>query len=232
MNYDFEDFEIETNDGYKLNLFRIKSKNLKDGAPVALFMHALLDSADAFVVNKENSPAFILASKGYDVFVGNNRGNRFSRKHRDFDPEGDADSKKRFWDFSFQEMAEEDLPALLNFITDKTKQEKLTYIGHQQGNTQMLYALADPNISPKVSKKLNLLIALSPMTRMDNMDSQFIRFFSNFQGIIGFVTDLFSSYEVFGEGAHMLGTYECKLIPEVCHLAKSFVDSSTTEYDD
>jgi hypothetical protein len=41
-----------------------------------------LDSADGAVLNDEGrAPAFILASKNYDVWLGNSRGSRYSKNH-------------------------------------------------------------------------------------------------------------------------------------------------------
>jgi hypothetical protein len=48
--------------------------------------------------------AFLLADHGFDVWLNNSRGNRFSRHHVYLDPDVD----KEFWNFSFQEMAEFD----------------------------------------------------------------------------------------------------------------------------
>lgn len=50
--------------------------------------HGLFDSADAWVANtKETAPAFVFARLGYDVWLGNNRGNEFSRKNTKIDPD-------------------------------------------------------------------------------------------------------------------------------------------------
>lgn len=73
----------------------------------------------------DESPAFVLAREGYDVWLGNNRGNRYSRKHKNLDPQ-DA----KFWDFSWKEMGEHDAPAIIDFVRHKTKLDKISYIGH------------------------------------------------------------------------------------------------------
>ena len=53
-------------------------------------MHGLIDSSDAFITNGEDkSVAFILANKGYDVFLLNNRGNFKSRNHTYLNPDKD-----------------------------------------------------------------------------------------------------------------------------------------------
>jgi alpha-beta hydrolase superfamily lysophospholipase len=108
--YLFEERKLTTTDGYILSLFRVRKPDCKQGAAVVFMQHGLADSADAFIMNKkQGSPAFMLAEAGYDVWLGNNRGSRYSRAHTTLDPDSwDKETKKRFWNFSFQEMAEYD----------------------------------------------------------------------------------------------------------------------------
>lgn len=68
----------------------------------------------------------MFADAGFDVWMNNSRGNRHSRNHMYLDPDVDKD----FWNFSFQEIAEFDLPAMINHILDETGVNNLTYIGH------------------------------------------------------------------------------------------------------
>lgn len=44
-----------------------------------------------------------------------------------------------FLDYSFDEMANYDLPDSVNFILNKTGQEQLYYVGHSQGTTIGMY---------------------------------------------------------------------------------------------
>jgi hypothetical protein len=61
--------------------------------------------------------------------MNNSRGNKFSRAHKYLDPDHD----KSYWDFSFPQMAEYDLPAAITTVLAKTGASSLSYIGHSQG---------------------------------------------------------------------------------------------------
>jgi pimeloyl-ACP methyl ester carboxylesterase len=75
--------------------------------------------------------AFMLAREGYDVWMGNNRGNWFSLNHTQYDT-----SQEEFWQFDFEEMGIYDLPAQIDHILNTTHKDKLAaYIGHSEGTT-------------------------------------------------------------------------------------------------
>jgi gastric triacylglycerol lipase len=132
--------------------------------------HGLFDSSDSWVSNYENkSLPFILANKGYDVWLGNNRGNKHSRNHIKLNP----DKNKEFWKFSLHEMGTLDLPAMIDFILKETGSEKISYIGHSQGTSQLFAALTLDN--EYFSKRLNAFIALGPVTRLHEIGSSFVK---------------------------------------------------------
>lgn len=74
--------------------------------------------------------------RGYDIWLGNARGNTFSRNHTTVDPDDAA-----FWKFSWHEIAIYDLPAIIDFILERTQQQQLIYTGYSQGGTIMFVLL-------------------------------------------------------------------------------------------
>lgn len=97
--FPFENHTVTTEDGYLLELHRIpygrKKGNNQKRAPVLIIPGTGCSSAD-WVNTGENSLGFILADRGYDVWLGNYRGTTWSRKHIKLNPDVD---RKKFWDY-------------------------------------------------------------------------------------------------------------------------------------
>ncbi|OWF52686.1 gastric triacylglycerol lipase-like [Mizuhopecten yessoensis] len=162
--YPCEEYTIETKDGYLLGIQRIPhgrdnrhhTHNSQPRPPVFL-QHGLLGTSADWVINLANeSLGFQLADAGFDVWMGNSRGNTYSTRHVKLSPHCD-----KFWEFSFDEMAKYDVPAVLNHILTVTEQNNLFYIGHSQG-TLINFAMLSEN--PELAKKIKLFVALGPVT--------------------------------------------------------------------
>ena len=65
-----------------------------------------------------------------------------------------------FWNYSFEKMAEYDVPTLVRRVKAMTGMRKIFYIGRGQGADAMFFALADPNSSIKAD--LHKFVALAP----------------------------------------------------------------------
>jgi lysosomal acid lipase/cholesteryl ester hydrolase len=72
------------------------------------------------------APAFVLSRAGYDVWLGNSRGNKYSRGK----VASDNINRKKYWEFDFEKMGDFDLPTFINYILQVTGKSKLAYIGH------------------------------------------------------------------------------------------------------
>ncbi|KAL0127528.1 hypothetical protein PUN28_003064 [Cardiocondyla obscurior] len=166
--YPAEAHGIETEDGYLLTLHRIPGNK---NQPPVLLQHGLLgSSADWIIPGKDKSLALILADQGYDVWLGNIRGNTYSRAHVSLSP---SDSK--FWNFSYHEMGVYDLPAMISYITNKTSQQLYTYIGHSMGTTAS-YIMATER--PEIARMVRMIISLAPAAFLEHMKSP-LRYFAN-----------------------------------------------------
>jgi len=88
-NYPSEKHTVITQDGYILTVFRVQKKGtlIKEGLKPIILQHGLLDSSDTWIVNDEDkAPGFLLANRGYDIWMGNSRGNKHSRNHTKYNP--------------------------------------------------------------------------------------------------------------------------------------------------
>jgi pimeloyl-ACP methyl ester carboxylesterase len=54
---------------------------MKRPGPPVLLVHGIMDSADGWTVNDDQSQAFVLARAGYDVWMANSRGTKKSKRH-------------------------------------------------------------------------------------------------------------------------------------------------------
>ena len=173
--YNFESYDVETEDGYILKMFRLRDEEkLKAGhikkGPI-LIVHCLTCSADEYMINGELSIGQFLVGQGYDVFFANNRGNKYSTRHKTLDVRSEE-----FWDFSFQQMGQYDVPAFLKKVQELTEHQKVTYIGHSQGTTQLFAALSDPEIpeNKRVGHMIHKFIAVTPIVYIARHKSNFV----------------------------------------------------------
>lgn len=128
---------MTTDDGYILTLFRIPGEkgDSSTGKPPVFMQHGITSSAFAWISNTADiAPAFVAAKAGYDVWLGNSRGNQYSNTHEKLDPENDDDAEA-YWDFDWEQMGDYDLPASFDYLLKENGNEKLAYIGHSQGTT-------------------------------------------------------------------------------------------------
>lgn len=80
----------------------------------------------------------ILADNGFDVWVTNTRGTKYSRKHTSLDP-----SNKKYWDWSWDELVTDEMPAIFDFVSKQTGGQKINYIGHSLGTLVALVSLSE-----------------------------------------------------------------------------------------
>uniref|UniRef100_A0A182SZJ5 Lipase n=1 Tax=Anopheles maculatus TaxID=74869 RepID=A0A182SZJ5_9DIPT len=177
--YEIEIHEVQTEDGYLLDLYRIPGRRAASGQPAqrpyrnapVFLMHSLLSScADWVLMGPGRALAYLLADAGYDVWMGNARGTRYSRKHIHLDP----DRSREFWNFSWHEIGLYDVPALIDHVLSVTGQPRLHYAGFSQG-TMVLFVLLSER--PEYNAKLIDMQAISPSVYMYRLEGRIVRTF-------------------------------------------------------
>lgn len=147
-----------TEDGYINQMFRVY-KEFPRGKPAIMMLHGLMDSSDSWILNvKDRAPAFIAAEAGYDVWVPNTRGNKYSRSHVKYQSAYDAE----YWDHSFTDISKYDVPAFMEHIKETTGLANVTVVAHSQGTSEIFYGLSRNTTYFK--DNINLFIGLGPLT--------------------------------------------------------------------
>ncbi|KAL5287226.1 hypothetical protein ACFFRR_008258 [Megaselia abdita] len=169
-DYPCESYEVLTEDGYVVTLHRIPPRNLTYARELKPFilMHGLIGSAADFILSgKQRSLGCMLHEKGYDVWLPNARGTTYSKRHMHFDS-----SSESFWNFTWHEIGYYDLPATIDFITNKTGHNKLHYVAHSQGSTIFLVMLSE---RPEYNEKIVSASLLAPVAFLANLESPPLR---------------------------------------------------------
>ncbi|PRQ54234.1 putative triacylglycerol lipase [Rosa chinensis] len=156
--YRCQEITVTTDDGYILSVQRIGGGGT--GKPPVIIQHGVLVDAAVWLMNSpdKNLP-LILADSGFDVWMANTRGTRFSRRHTSMDP-----SDPKFWNWSWDELVAHDLPAVFNYVHGQTKQ-KINYVGHSLGTLLALASLSEGKLVDQL-KSVALLTPIAYLTHM------------------------------------------------------------------
>ncbi|KAI2802961.1 Alpha/beta-hydrolase lipase region [Blomia tropicalis] len=110
--------------------------------------------------NVGQSLAFVLAACGYDVWLGNYRGTRYSTQHVFLSP------KSEYWSYSVDELGMYDIPATVEYI--------LSYTG--KGTSGMFQLLST---RPSYSALIRPFIALAPVAYVANIQTSILQYAAN-----------------------------------------------------
>jgi lysosomal acid lipase/cholesteryl ester hydrolase len=165
--YYAEEHIVQTGDGYLLGVHRLgwrrgEEEQRVNAGPgsiekkVVYLHHGLMMNSEVWVclTDRERCLPFVLVEQGYDVWLGNNRGNKYSKKSLHHSP-----TDAPFWNFSMDQFAFHDIPDTIDYILSTTKQPSLSYIGFSQGTAQAFAALS---IHPMLNEKVDVFVALAP----------------------------------------------------------------------
>ena len=227
--YPLESYYVTTPDGYILRLFRInhrdRTQNNED-RPVVLMHHGATAASEDFISHGPDlSPAFYLVQNGYDVWLCNSRGNRYSRNHTTLDPDTDPE----YWRFTLSEMAY-DLQTVIDYILNSTSVQSLAYVTFSQSTTIGFIALSANN--SWFEGRMNWFIPLAPEVRLDYITSPLYLALFNSPilyptlrrlGINEFPADFFST---------TTSTVVCGIFPNLWNLLQTYQTEGNYSVDD
>ncbi|XP_033228946.1 lysosomal acid lipase/cholesteryl ester hydrolase-like [Belonocnema kinseyi] len=159
--YPFEEYNLKTQDGYFLTIHRIPGGNgesinkTQPNKPIAYLVHALTQSSIDWVsIGRNVSLAYLLADKGFDVWLGNNRGTIFAQKHQTY-----STTSSSFWNFSWHESGVIDIPETIDFILNETGKSEIFFVGYSQSCTELVVM---GSLKPEYNKKITLAVNMAP----------------------------------------------------------------------
>ena len=177
LNLDLEEVTVVTKDRYVNSIWIVTSNDPsnRNGKSVIL-QHGLLDGSWTWLILGQDSLAKKLCDEGYRVYLPYVRGTQFSRSHLDYDSSLNSD----YWNFSFDQIAEYDLPAVINYIKERDQVEQVYYIGHSQGT--LVYFLAYMNDPEFIKTNVKKFVALGTVPNVNFEKSKILNIlpFKNF----------------------------------------------------
>ena len=175
------------------------------------------------------APAFVASRAGYDVWLGNSRGNTYSRAHTEYNPDR---NERKFWDFTWFDMGQYDLPAVIDMIQTETDGQQVAYIGHSQGTTQMFSALSED--SSVFEGKVPLFVALGPVTKISHTEAAIFQWLSHFYDLFADTCEVLGIHEFLGQNWFTSGVSSlfCTNIPEFCLLLSELFITKNPDLDD
>ncbi|XP_003737592.1 lipase member J-like [Galendromus occidentalis] len=201
--YPFEKHYVTTEDGYIITMHRIPhGRNVPNpGTPnrkVAVLGAPLLTLSTIWVMDMpNNSFAFILADRGYDVWLANCRGSSFGKHHTNL-----TIYDSQFWHFTLIDIGAKDLAAQIDYALKVSGREQVYYAGMSQGGAS-LYALLAKR--PDYNKKIRAMAALATFRRVCHINIWWMNAGSTLENYIGRfpIMEVLPKVSMLGQGCDM-----------------------------
>ncbi|XP_034243535.1 lipase 3-like isoform X1 [Thrips palmi] len=187
-----------TEDGYLLSLFRIRNETAlramgREKSPVLVMPGLACNAAIWVLLGPGKALAYLLADRGYDVWLGNYRGGMYARRHANL-----TDQDAAFWDFSFDDIGRLDVPALLQEVVALSGHPTVAYIGHSMG-ASVLTVMASSR--PRYLERVSRAYLLAPAAYMGHALQPAV------YGSAGAVSTLHGGWGLFASGEIPLNSW-------------------------
>lgn len=88
------------------------------------------------------------------MWVGNNRGNRISQ------------TEGSYHNYNIDDLVQFDQPAIIHGVLQVTAKQKIIYVGHSQGSTQLLLALG---VHPALKEKIAAFVGMGALVSLSRV---------------------------------------------------------------
>ncbi|XP_050430203.1 lipase 3-like [Adelges cooleyi] len=177
---------VPTEDGYLVNMFRIKGR----GGPPFLLLHALMGASDQwFLRDRQHDLPSVLANSGYDVWLGDFRGNIYSRDHIKLNA-----SEPEYWKFSIDEWIYYDVPAMIDYVCQESGYDQIYLVTYSLSSAVFFSTVA---IRPEYNEKIIVSYHLAPFVAFSNIKSVLLRLGLQFSQQYLTVAKSLKVYELF-----------------------------------
>ena len=205
--YTLEENPVTTEDGFILSLWHLKPE--VPNGKVVFFQHGLADTSWCFFQLGEKSLPFLLLKEGYDVWLGNTRGNIFSSNHIN---KKTNDIINGFDDYTIDDFALIDLPTMVKYVKSTTGIEKMSYICHSQGSTIfIMLSMHDPSF---IQSTFDHFSSIGTVPNIKYAQFGAIEFLDKIYGVAAAVK-IFNTLNLSNTQRNLIAGF-CKLAPGIC----------------
>ena len=186
FGHKLEENEVTTEDGYILNLWHLVPNFDISPDKVIFFQNGFAATGQSYFMLEEKSLPYLLYEKGYDIWIGNNRGTKVSQNHVS------KNSKKAnsdYWDFSMDDFVKYDIQSQINYIKKRTNAKKVDFVGYSEGTALFLMLYMDyPDF---VESSINRFISFGLIPNLSTVSPTFDNLFEQLYNLFQ-VTKSFS----------------------------------------
>ncbi|XP_046687177.1 lipase 1-like, partial [Homalodisca vitripennis] len=152
-----EEHRTVTEDGYLIVLHRIPPLASIREQRVVIYIHGLFASSlDMVIRGRKMGFGYQLSEAGFDVWLPNLRGSTDN-------PITVNVTKNNPWDFSWDENARYDFPAIMDYVLATTGTRKVSTIGMSMAANVVLGGVA---LRPQYNQRLGCMVFFAPTARM------------------------------------------------------------------
>ncbi|XP_045468983.1 lysosomal acid lipase/cholesteryl ester hydrolase-like [Harmonia axyridis] len=159
-NHTLETYYSVTEDGFFLRTFRLLPKGKPKG--VIFLEHSFIANSEIWIDIGDQSLGFYLLNEGYEIWLGNMRGSKYSNTHEKY-----TTSDFEFWDWSFHEQGVYDISSQLDVVKKITNRSDIIFISYSMGGTSsIVYASLRPE---HAKKSVKAMIHFAPIVYLSHL---------------------------------------------------------------